>query len=581
MFGIVGAGQSVSADTLTHSVEVRGIEDNSLMYVRRSFNEKSLLKEKKSEPIVSVAKLRGLVKSDYELLTTILRAEGFYGAQVTRQVARRENHFVIELHVVPGVQYVFGEINYNLEGSNSDAALVEELYNAIALKSNEPAVAARVVAAETSLVNMLLEMGFPFAGQVSKEIVVDHKRQAMDINFNVNSGVRRSIGSLQFQGLKSVSEEYLQGFAEWQQEDRFAQTKINNLRARLIHSNLFSTVTVKAQAAEANRADVLVNVEESKHRTLGISGGYSSAEGFGGEASWEHRNIFGEGERLTLTGRGSEVEQSFSGILEVPNYKRLDQTVTFESLFKREDTDAFFAHTIKVRANLERVLSPSLSVSAGTEFEFSDVTDISGDRDFYITSLPLGVRWDTSDDLLDPSRGFRLYLTTAPSFSIDGNKFAFLKNQIRTSAYFPLARDRKFIVALRSRIGSIIGPGTESLSATRRFFAGGGGSIRGFSFQRVGPLDINDDPLGGRSVAEVAAELRWKITQDVSLVPFLEGGNVYASELPKFTDFRWGAGLGVRYHTNFGPIRFDLAVPLGRQEGERRFQLYISLGQAF
>jgi translocation and assembly module TamA len=96
----------------------------------------------------------------------------------------------------------------------------------------------------------------------------------------------------------------------------------------------------------------------------------------------------------------------------------------------------------------------------------------------------------------------------------------------------------------------------------------------------VGPVDANGDPIGGRSITEFAIEARYRFG-DFGVVPFLDAGNLYTTPLPRFTGFRYGAGVGARYYTSFGPIRVDVGTPLGRRRGEPRVAVYVSLGQAF
>lgn len=139
----------------------------------------------------------------------------------------------------------------------------------------------------------------------------------------------------------------------------------------------------------------------------------------------------------------------------------------------------------------------------------------------------------------------------------------------------------KVTAAARLRVGSILGPSVGNLPATERFYAGGGGSIRGFGYQEVGP-ELNGEPSGGRSLIESAAELRFKITDDIGAVTFVDAGNVSDSTVPDTSDIWVGGGAGLRYYTGFGPLRFDVAVPLNRKEtASASYQLYISIGQAF
>src|SRR5262249_34760600 len=116
-----------------------------------------------------------------------------------------------------------------------------------------------------------------------------------------------------------------------------------------------------------------------------------------------------------------------------------------------------------------------------------------------------------------------------------------------------------------------------------RFYAGGGGSVRGYAFQKLGPLDKHNDPEGGRSVIEFGSEFRVRITDTIGLAPFIEGGNVYVDSLPEVTkfDFRYGAGWDFLYYPPIGPFRFDIAFPINPRHTDDPYQFYISLGQAF
>ena len=107
--------------------------------------------------------------------------------------------------------------------------------------------------------------------------------------------------------------------------------------------------------------------------------------------------------------------------------------------------------------------------------------------------------------------------------------------------------------------------------------------MRGFGFQEAGPLDQFDNPIGGLSLAVVSAEFRTKITDTIGLVPFLDAGSDYASEVPDFKGrISLGAGIGLRYFTAIGPVRLDLATPLNpRGSVDSPIQIYVSLGQAF
>ena len=180
--------------------------------------------------------------------------------------------------------------------------------------------------------------------------------------------------------------------------------------------------------------------------------------------------------------------------------------------------------------------------------------------------------------MLDPTRGFRLGVRASPEVSLQNGTFGYLRTQVDASAYFPATS--RITLAGRARLGTIAGAQSSAIAPSRRFYAGGGGSVRGYGFQQIGPRDIANDPDGGRSVAEFALEARVRFGP-FGVVPFIDAGNIYSRALPNFSGLRYGAGLGLRYHSNFGPIRIDVGTPLNRQKGDTRVTVFVSLGQAF
>jgi translocation and assembly module TamA len=200
-------------------------------------------------------------------------------------------------------------------------------------------------------------------------------------------------------------------------------------------------------------------------------------------------------------------------------------------------------------------------------------------RTFFIGALPTTLTYDGSDDLLDPTKGFRLGARFSPEVSLQGQVFGYARVQIDASAYQSVTP--KVVLAGRIRLGTIAGAPRDEIAPSRRFYAGGGASVRGYGYQDIGPRDPNNAPIGGRSLTEFSIEARVKAFGNFGVVPFLDGGNIYTSPLPKFTQFRFGTGIGLRYYSSFGPIRIDVGTPLNRQPGDARIAVYVSLGQAF
>jgi len=233
----------------------------------------------------------------------------------------------------------------------------------------------------------------------------------------------------------------------------------------------------------------------------------------------------------------------------------------------------------------DEILGPVVDGPVGAELLASDERDVIAAigeprrRTFLIAALPTSLTYDGSDDLLNPSRGFRLGGRLSPELSLQDEVFGYTRAQLDASAYAPVRSN--VVLAARARVGTILGAPRDAVAPSRRFYAGGGASVRGYGFQQIGPRDPNNDPIGGRSLAELSVEARVRVLGDFGVVPFLDAGNIYTDALPRFTGMRFGTGLGVRYYSSFGPIRVDVGTPLNPRKNDARVAVVVSLGQAF
>jgi translocation and assembly module TamA len=216
-------------------------------------------------------------------------------------------------------------------------------------------------------------------------------------------------------------------------------------------------------------------------------------------------------------------------------------------------------------------------VASAERDSFSKIAG-GGRRTFLIAALPTGLIYDGSDDLLNPSRGFRLGGRISPELSFQDTTFGYVKAQVDGSIYQPMGE--RLVLAARARLGSIMGSSVSQIAPSRRFYAGGGGSVRGYGYQDIGPRDANNDPIGGKSLAEFSIEARVRFG-NFGVVPFVDAGNISTQFLPHLNDLRIGAGVGARYYSSFGPIRVDVGTPVNPQKGDAKIAVYVSLGQAF
>jgi translocation and assembly module TamA len=362
----------------------------------------------------------------------------------------------------------------------------------------------------------------------------------------------------------------------------------------LVATGLLSTVSVEAVPGEGVApdgtpyADLLVRQEAAPPRSLAASAGYGTGQGFRAEGSWTHRNLFPPEGALRVAALLGTQEQAASVAFDRANAGRRDRNIEISLSALHSNYDAFEAYTGRLGVTMAFVSTPiwqkkfTWSIGAeilGTSEDAFELARGARDRQlYYVAALPGQVGFDRSNDLLDPIRGYRVNLRVSPEASLGTGTQIYVRAILDGSYYYPVQDN--IVVAARTRVGTIAGIMRDNLAPSRRFYGGGGGSVRGFGYQRLGPLDPNNDPIGGRSMNEFALEGRYRFG-NFGVVGFVDAGQAYESSIPKFNDWRVGVGIGGRFYTNFGPVRLDLATPLNRRPGDSRFSVYVSIGQAF
>lgn len=572
---------AVTAETSwKYEVKISGVLADGMSDLLEQSSRLTQLKEK---PPTSLAGLKRRIQEDEEGFNKVLRSEGYYANQIETLVDRSEDPIRITFKVEAGRQYQLSEyqIEYKVLQTQPPALNLA----ALAAKKGIPARSEAIIVAQKQVIAQLANLGFPHARVFKQDAVVDFERNEMAATLIIELGPYIQLGKLVLDGLVEVNAEHMRRLSGWVENVTYRQSTLEQLRRVYLDTGLFEAV--RYQTPSSIQQDSIVPVTfaftERKHRSFGAGLEYSSSEGVGTTLYWEHRNIFGQGEKLRADLHVSEITQELAASFVKPNVFTRQQSFKAEANLKHENTDAYIEDSARVYVGLDRRWGKHWTLGGGVFLEFSSIEENDETEDYAYLGAPFTAVYDNTDDLLDPSEGYRFNATMTPHLGLNGVSSNFLTTELHGSTYYSVLDKKRLILALRGSVGSLLGDSTADIPAVKRFYSGGGGSVRGYEFQTVGPLDANNDPSGGRSVVEVGMEARIRITDTIGIVPFLEGGNVYEEMSPDFSeDFQWAAGLGARYYTPFGPLRFDVAVPLNPRAGvDDAFQFYISIGQAF
>ncbi len=582
LFVLQAVGLKARAVEFGYKVEIIGVADDAL---RETLMAVSRLVAETARPPPTLGALKRRAEDDVLRLTEALDSLGYYGANVGYDVDSGVSPVRVILRIEPGEPYRLS--GYHISGDNPELARggIRISPGTIGLQPGMVAAAKPVVEGEQRLLAALAVQAYPLARVVDRRVVVDHAARSMTVNWQVDTGPYARFGDVTIEGLQSVDRDFLQARLPWEAGQPFDGGKVDEGRRALIDTRLFSSVKIGyANALDADgRLPMTVTVVEDKHRSIGGGLSYSTSDGPDGRAVWEHRNLFGAGERLTLTLEGGEVIQGLVADFRKPGLTdpRLAWLGKLEGVHENRET--YDARTVGGSGGAEYKLTDTLTVTGQLSLERSFIDDGVTEGTFTLLGTPLGLVYDTTDDLLDPSRGTRLNFGTTPYLSVADSDVNFAVFRLSDSFYVSLEKEHDVVLATWGRVGTIIGgDSTAALPATKRLYGGGAGSVRAYGYQELGPIGPDGDPTGGRSQLELGTELRWRMFGDFGGAIFVEGGNVYDDPLPDPKQrILWGAGVGLRYFTDFGPVRLDVAFPINPRRSDDVFQFYVGIGQAF
>ncbi len=542
-----------------------------------------------SQP-ATLGQLRRRANEEALHLNKVLRSQAYFNGRIEAVIEEASGGgFALTYRVTLGPRTMIRSFTILYSDHPRDEADLIGDATALGLKPNRAARAQRIIDLTGDALTWLENHGHPTPKLVKREVIVDLAAQVADITLTINAGEPKYFGALR---LKNESAEeagrtktdYIEDLAAFKEGDLFDRRKADETVANLRGTGLFDQVAIDIVDADGNRVTPDLTLTERAKRSVGIGASWSSDEGAGTKSFWEHRNLFGRAEKLHLELSVAQTKQAAKAEFTKPRFLRPDQSLIGSFEFANEETDAYSELSTKLGAGLSRKLTPTLQGTAGVSFEIYRTEENSGGHSYRLFGVPLTLRYDGSDNLLDPTEGSRLSGAFTPYVGTSaGSPAAFSKFEASGSTYWSFGKRPDVTLALRGRYGLMLAQETLDVPGSLRFYAGGGGSIRGYAYQLVGPLDAANDPTGGRSVVEASSEARWRVSESFGIVAFVDTGNAYSTSTPQPSKgLQWGAGLGLRYYTPIGPVRADFAVPLNKRPGiDDSFQVYFSLGQAF
>jgi len=590
---------AVIADPVSYSVtfNTAGAEKDIADIIRNS----SDLGAGQNEPASGVAGLVAKARGDYRRILGTLYDQGYYGGTVSITLngveaakvapdAKMTRPVAVAIAVNPGPLFHFRNVSIvNRAPASGDPNDRSPTPESLGFVMGGVARGTIVLRAEQAQIEAWRRLSYAKAAAGERKVVADHRANALDVVITIDPGRQAAFGEVTVTGTERMDPEFVRQQTGLAVGEPFSPDAVSRAQKRLARLEVFRSI--RLEAAESIGIDGLlpynIIVQEQALHRFGAGATFSTVDGLGFEGFWLKRNLFGRAERIRLDAKvagiafpinTAQFDYAFGGTFTKPGFLTPDTDLIAAVSAERTFLDNYTETSLTARAGLTHYLSDEITLEGGLAYKRARFDDDFGTRDFSTLSAYGGGTFDNRDDKTDAHSGWYLNGRVEPFYDLNYGVFA-AQTMAEARTYFALGDS--IVLAGRVKAGLVVGPSLAEIPPDKLFFAGGGGSVRGYGFRSIGVDGPNGTTTGGRYLLEGSVEARYRFNNDFGAVAFVDGGYVAADTFPDISQLRLGAGVGLRYYTGLGPLRLDVAIPLNKRSGDPNYALYLGIGQAF
>ena len=566
---------SVLSYAFSYDVQFKGSPDKAIIKEIRSVSQ--LIENKKKSPS-SLTALRRRADSDIPRIMTVLHNHGYYSSNIHYQIETLKNRRVkVIMTIIPGPLFFLRECTIN----NCPADIDKTWFD---IELGKTITAREILQLRNEILEKLIENGYPFAKVSTPKVRVSLSKRSIYLTITIQSGPKYSFGKTTIKGLINVKKDYVQQKIRWKEGDIFNEKLLKITQNYLEKCGLFNIVDVsyeKDPSTDSNKLPTTIELKESKHRSLGLSLGYTTHKGIGTQADWQHRNMRNMGDLLSFNFAFADRERSLRLLYRIYDFCRPNQRLTMVLEEGRETTKAYKTYLQKIQAYIDRKISKNVFISAGVQFENLQTSFSDNNGSFLVFSIPLSVTLDKTNRIFHPTVGYYLQYKVSPHLDLKYSSLLFLKQRATFTYYHNFIKEYDVTGLAWVTAGSIIGASRQKIPPPNRFYGGSENTLRGYKHYTVCPLS-NNKPIGGCSLFVYGLELRTAVNKNITTGPFFEQGNVFASSFPHLNKkLLRSCGWQVRFATPIGSLSASIALPIDRRSIDNAFQIYVTMGKAF
>ncbi|MGH7858070.1 MAG: outer membrane protein assembly factor BamA [Candidatus Binatia bacterium] len=523
---------------------------------------------------------------DLERLKRFYETHGYYGTEISYDLeVGAEDGLTVRLRVKEAEPVKVASVEAGVKHPEK-----LPLPETIPIQAGDVFTEPDYVEGEQALLRFFLERGYPHV-EIERSAEIDLARREARVRYVVTPGERAQFGETAVAGNEDVTADVIRREIEWEPRERFSLEDIRYTRENLLALDLFRSVRVGwKKTDEPWIVPMEVEVREKPPREIRVGVGYGTEDQYRAQFRWEHNDWLGGARELAFNVKYSGITSSIGAQLTQRHFPMRWTKGILEFRQDQENEDTYLLYASRLKPRFERRFFRTLTVVLGVSFtwhKFNEIDEetveaIGAVREEGVSFGPAaGLVWNTTDDVLDPTRGQVVSLFADQTGAFSGGDYQFWKFALEGKKYFDVGWRTIFATRLLLGTGDTL-DAIEDVPLSERFYAGGEKSVRGYGRRRLGPKSDADDPIGGLSLAEGSVELRRPIWAGFGGALFFDFGQVSLDPFDfPFGDLDFGAGPGFYYSTPVGPIRLDVGFPFDPPPGDSSWRIHFSIGQFF
>jgi translocation and assembly module TamA len=552
------------------SIVIKGLESE----LKENVSAYLSLEQEKGREGLNLSRLRLLHRKAEGEIRSALQPFGYFKPRIVaslRKLDGEAERYEASYEVDAGPAVKLGEVELKTEGEGRDDPLFTPRFP---MQPGDLLHQGKYEKAKQGVLTQALEQGYLDARFTRHRLQVDMDRYSATIQLHLNTGRRYVFGDVSF--IQDVMDDsLLLRYPSFKAGDPFSHGKLLKLQSDLLDSEYFSHVEsrVLRDQAQDERVPVELLLIPNKRDRYRIGLGFSTDIGPRLTFDWRRRRVGSSGHRMLSELRLSGPESSLMGEYIIPLERPAKDALSFGASVQRYDTDSRKGLLALVNAKQSIGLDDGWRRNLGLDYSYEKYE--VADQEDAVTLLVPNIQWTKikSDGLSYSQHGWKL------DYRLEGA----LDQILSSVSYLQLTTHDKFIFGFggghwrllgRTELSATLTDELTELPASKRFFAGGDNSIRGFGLDTLGPSNSDGELVGGRYLAVGSLELERRIFGKWSGAIFFDAGNAFDPDFD--SEVEYAAGFGIRWRSPVGPIRLDLANGLSREEPG--FRLHVVVG---